>query len=57
VYGVNTYGFTTVLLWFEVARDGITAAAHRGYGTPAAGVYKMGSQRQYVHAHGATNDR
>jgi hypothetical protein len=48
---VNGYGFTTVFPWFEAVASPVA------FGIAAAGVYKMLSQRQYVHAHGATNDR
>jgi hypothetical protein len=57
VYGVNMYGLTTIFPWFEATRDWITVAAHLVFGIAAAGVYKMLSQRQYVHARGATNER
>ncbi len=57
VYGVNMYGFTAVFPWFEAARDWITIAAHLAFGIAAAGVYKMLSQRQYVHAQGATSEQ
>lgn len=49
-YAVNGFGATTVLPWFEAV------AAHEAFGTAAAGVYKMLSQRQYVHAHGAMSE-
>ncbi len=57
LYAINMYGFTTVFPWFEGARDWITVAAHLVFGIVAAGVYKLLSQRQYVHAHGATSER
>jgi hypothetical protein len=57
VYGLNMYGFTAVFPWFEAARDWITIAAHLAFGIAAAGVYKMLSQRQYVHAQGATSQQ
>ena len=57
VYGVNMYGFTTIFPWFEATRDWITVAAHVAFGIAAAGVYKMLSQRQYVHARGAISER
>jgi hypothetical protein len=51
VDAVNVYGATTVFPWFEAL------AAHVAFGIAAAGVYKMLSQRQYVHAHGAMSER
>ena len=57
LYAINMYGFTTVFPWFEATRDWITVAAHLVFGIAAAGVYKMLSQRQYVHADGATSER
>jgi hypothetical protein len=55
VYAVNMYGFTTVFPWFEAARGWITIAAHLAFGIAAAGVYRMLSQPQYVHAFGGTS--
>jgi Peptidase family M28 len=37
--------------WFE------TLAPHVAFGIATAGVYKMLSQRQYVHPHGAMSER
>jgi len=46
LFMLNMYGFTIVFPWFEVARDGITAAAHVAFGVSAAGVFKLLSARR-----------
>jgi hypothetical protein len=48
LYGINMYGFTAVLPWFEAARDWITVVTHGVFGVAAAGVYKMLSQLRFV---------
>jgi hypothetical protein len=50
VYAVNVDAATTVFSWFEAV------APHVSFGIASAGVYKMHSQRHYVHAHGATSE-
>lgn len=40
LYAVNMHGFATLMPWFDVARGGITFAAHVAFGVSAAAVYR-----------------
>lgn len=53
IYAVNLYGFTLLFPWFEVARDGVTLAAHIIFGLALAGGCRLFSDyeamsRNYV---------
>lgn len=41
LYAVNLYGFTLLFPWFEIARGGITAAAHVAFGVTAVGACRL----------------
>ena len=45
VYTVNIYGFTSVVPWFEAARDWITVATHVAFGMVAATAYRVQGNR------------